>query len=56
MNSLARMNPHRRFNPLKQERVPVSPNRTQRPWQGQVEKTANAVALASFLDKGAIAA
>jgi UDPglucose--hexose-1-phosphate uridylyltransferase len=46
MNPLARMNPHRRFNPLKQEWVLVSPNRTQRPWQGQVEKTATAVALA----------
>ena len=32
--------PHRRFNPLKREWVLVSPNRTQRPWQGQVEKTA----------------
>jgi galactose-1-phosphate uridylyltransferase (family 1) len=32
--------PHRRFNRLSRERVLVSPNRTQRPWQGQVEKTA----------------
>ena len=31
--------PHRRFNPLKQEWVLVSPNRTLRPWQGQTEKT-----------------
>ena len=38
MNPLAQKNPHRRFNPLKQEWVLVSPNRTQRPWQGQVEK------------------
>jgi UDPglucose--hexose-1-phosphate uridylyltransferase len=30
--------PHRRFNPLTQEWVLVSPHRTQRPWQGQVEK------------------
>jgi UDPglucose--hexose-1-phosphate uridylyltransferase len=29
--------PHRRFNPLKREWVLVSPHRTQRPWQGQVE-------------------
>jgi UDPglucose--hexose-1-phosphate uridylyltransferase len=29
--------PHRRFNPLTQEWVLVSPHRTQRPWQGQVE-------------------
>ncbi len=31
-------NPHRRFNPLTREWVLVSPHRTQRPWQGQVEK------------------
>jgi UDPglucose--hexose-1-phosphate uridylyltransferase len=37
--------PHRRFNPLKQEWVLVSPNRTQRPWQGQTEKTAAVAAL-----------
>ena len=30
--------PHRRFNPLKREWVLVSPHRTDRPWQGQVEK------------------
>jgi UDPglucose--hexose-1-phosphate uridylyltransferase len=29
--------PHRRYNPLEQEWVLVSPHRTQRPWQGQVE-------------------
>jgi UDPglucose--hexose-1-phosphate uridylyltransferase len=29
--------PHRRFNPLKREWVLVSPHRTERPWQGQVE-------------------
>ena len=28
---------HRRFNPLKEEWVLVSPHRTERPWQGQVE-------------------
>jgi UDPglucose--hexose-1-phosphate uridylyltransferase len=31
--------PHRRLNPLTREWVLVSPHRTQRPWQGQVEKT-----------------
>lgn len=30
--------PHRRFNPLTREWILVSPHRTQRPWQGQVEK------------------
>jgi len=32
--------PHRRYNPLSREWVLVSPHRTQRPWQGQVEQTA----------------
>ena len=29
---------HRRFNPLTGEWVQVSPHRSKRPWQGQVEK------------------
>ena len=32
--------PHRRYNPLTDEWVLVSPHRAKRPWQGQVEKTA----------------
>ena len=32
--------PHRRFNPLTREWVLVSPHRTKRPWQGQVEEVA----------------
>ena len=35
--------PHRRFNPLTREWVLVSPNRTQRPWQGQLEDRVNEV-------------
>ena len=31
--------PHRRFNPLVREWILVSPQRTDRPWQGKVEKT-----------------
>jgi len=30
--------PHRRFNPLTREWILVSPHRTKRPWQGQIEK------------------
>lgn len=32
--------PHRRYNPLTREWVLVSPHRTERPWQGQVEQAA----------------
>jgi UDPglucose--hexose-1-phosphate uridylyltransferase len=46
MNPLALQNPHRRFNPLKREWVLVSPNRTQRPWQGQTETRTAQTALA----------
>jgi UDPglucose--hexose-1-phosphate uridylyltransferase len=35
-----KQDPHRRFNPLAREWVLVSPHRTQRPWQGQVETSA----------------
>jgi len=31
--------PHVRFNPLRGEWIQVSPHRTARPWQGQVERT-----------------
>ena len=42
--------PHRRFNPLNREWVLVSPHRTERPWQGHVEK--NGVAKAPQYDLG----
>ncbi len=34
--SLPTVTPHRRFNPLRRQWVLVSPQRTQRPWQGEV--------------------
>ncbi len=38
--------PHRRLNPLTREWVLVSPQRTDRPWQGQVEKRVEPARLA----------
>ncbi len=37
--------PHRRFNPLTREWLLVSPQRTQRPWQGKVEKKSEPTGL-----------
>jgi UDPglucose--hexose-1-phosphate uridylyltransferase len=39
MHPLLSDNPHRRLNPLTGEWVLVSPHRSKRPWQGQMEKT-----------------
>ncbi|MFZ0942084.1 MAG: UDP-glucose--hexose-1-phosphate uridylyltransferase [Candidatus Sulfotelmatobacter sp.] len=40
MSARLQAEPHRRLNPLTGDWVLVSPNRTQRPWQGQVEHLA----------------
>jgi UDPglucose--hexose-1-phosphate uridylyltransferase len=37
--------PHRRFNPLRQEWVVVSPQRSDRPWQGYVDRPLRAAAI-----------
>ena len=37
--------PHRRFNPLKDEWILVSPHRAKRPWQGQQDMPDTAVRL-----------
>jgi UDPglucose--hexose-1-phosphate uridylyltransferase len=38
--------PHRRYNPLRRQWVLVSPQRTQRPWQGETGAPASAPAIA----------
>jgi UDPglucose--hexose-1-phosphate uridylyltransferase len=39
---------HRRYNPLTRDWILVSPNRMERPWQGQTEKGDRSSALASY--------
>jgi len=38
--------PHRRYNPLRRQWILVSPQRTQRPWQGEVSKAVAAPQIA----------
>ncbi|SNT26594.1 UTP-hexose-1-phosphate uridylyltransferase /UDP-glucose-hexose-1-phosphate uridylyltransferase [Granulicella rosea] len=38
--------PHRRYNPLRRQWILVSPQRTQRPWQGEVSKPVAAAEIA----------
>jgi len=41
MNFNIKEHPHKRYNPLTGDWVLVSPHRSKRPWQGQVEKATN---------------
>jgi len=40
-----RQHPHRRYNPLTRDWVLVSPQRTERPWQGQAEEVTGEIQL-----------
>ncbi len=46
MSEERRLKPHRRYNPLTREWLLVSPQRTARPWQGQVNKPAVSAGVA----------
>ena len=45
MTDLLYTRPHRRYNPLRKQWLLVSPQRTQRPWQGETDATAVAAGV-----------
>jgi UDPglucose--hexose-1-phosphate uridylyltransferase len=46
MNELLNKQPHRRYNPLRKSWLLISPQRTQRPWQGETDTSKPTVGAA----------